>query len=141
MSPLKIIFITLGIAAIAAECVLVMKFLGGPPPVAKTTATPNSVKVDPKNIDWLAVQNKVLGYKTQPITPWEPSKPDERTLATSDEHSLGPAKPVITLSVQNGEAGAPEATKVKDTCADGQDCKWTSMWESEPVKADEPAAN
>lgn len=141
MSPFKFIFITIGVAAIAAECVLVMKFLGGPPPVAKTPNMPSSAKVDPKDIDWLAVQNKVLGYKKQTITPWEPVKPEERTLATQDEHSLGPAKPVITLSAQAVQGGTAEATKVKDTCADGQDCKWTSMWEPEPVKVEEPAAH
>lgn len=128
MSPLKAFFITLGLFVVAAEVIIVFNLASGPPPFAPKNVNA-SVKTDPKNIDWIAVQNKVLGYKPQKITPWEPTETAPRVTHVD----IDPSE--ITQESTNDDAATQGAlqktakTTANNQCADDE-CKYAPLWDS-----------
>lgn len=128
MSPLKAFFITLGLFVVAAEVIIVFNLASGPPPFTPKHVGA-SVKTDPKNIDWIAVQNKVLGYKPQKITPWEPTEMTPHVTHVD----IDPSDITKETTVEDPAApGALQKTS-KNTgntqCADDE-CKYAPLWDS-----------
>lgn len=139
MSPTKIILIIVGLAIAVAEVVLLIKITSAETPVEIRYAKSTN-RADPKDVDWIAVQNKVLGYKTQKVTPWVKGQPIEPSV--HEEPHLLDAKNMAASPNQSVEKKASADTqRVSDTCADGQGCKWSSLWDndSHPVEPTVPA--